>query len=155
MNTGKLILKRTKNFNGMAVSMEVFIDGMRMDKMLNGEQKEFELEPGIHKIKVQQNIKCGEQEVVIEPGKTVGYSYSPTPLSIITFLSPLIGLGLLFLFHFSLLYTALILLPGAIVAVYLLTAGRSKYFLFKPLVSGSRQSKLYSQKDQNNRKCYS
>lgn len=131
MSSGKLILHRKKNFNGMAVAMDVFVNDKPIAKMASGEKKEIDLEPGIYKIRVQQNIKSGEQDVKIEAGKTTSYSYYPNLLSIVSFISPLIGLGLLFLFKISLSLAAIILLPGAITAVYLLTAGKTKYFLFK------------------------
>jgi len=131
MSKGKLILHRKKNFNGLAVSMDIFIDDKPYGKILSGEIKEIELEPGSHKIKVQQNIKSGEKEIIIEENKTEKYSFSPNPLSIITVTSPLIGLGLLFLYKLSLSYTALILLPGALASIYLLSAGKTRYFLFK------------------------
>jgi hypothetical protein len=130
MSTGKLILYRKKNFNGLAVGMDVYINDKLRGKMMSGENKEFDLEPGTYKIRVQQNIKSGEQDVTIESGKTLNYSYYPSLLSLVSFISPLIGLGLLFLFRISLSLTALILLPGAITAIYLLTAGKTKYFLF-------------------------
>jgi hypothetical protein len=131
MSKGKMILYRKKNFNGMALSMDIFINDNSFGKIASGEQKEIELEPGIYKIRVQQNIKSGEKEIIIEENKTIKYSFTPNPLSIITITSPLIGLGLLFLFKLSLSYTALILLPGALASVYLLTAGKTRYFLFK------------------------
>ncbi|MBL7911246.1 MAG: hypothetical protein JNJ41_09360 [Bacteroidia bacterium] len=131
MSKGKLILHRKKNFNGMAVGMDVYVNDQLLGKMVSGEKKEFDLEPGSYKIRVQQNIKSGEQNIIIEAGKTIAYSYYPNFLSIVSFVSPLIGLGLLFLFKISLSLAALILLPGAITAVYLLTAGKTKYFLFK------------------------
>ncbi|MEO6304755.1 MAG: hypothetical protein ABIP51_16460 [Bacteroidia bacterium] len=131
MSSGKLILTRKKNFNGLAVGMEVYINDRSYGNMASGEQKEFELEPGTYTVKVKQNIKSGEQSVVIEAGNTIKYAYYPSLLSLVSFISPLIGLGLLFLFHFPLSYTALILLPGAITSIYLLTAGKTKYFLFK------------------------
>ena len=131
MNTGKLILLRKKNFNGLAVGMDVFINDKPFGKMASGEKKEFDLEPGTYKIKVQQNIKSGEQTISIEEGKTVSYSYFPSLLSIVSFLSPLIGLGLLFLFKIPIIIAGLILIPGAIVSIYLLTAGKNKYFIFK------------------------
>ncbi|MBA2613403.1 MAG: DUF2846 domain-containing protein [Bacteroidetes bacterium] len=130
MSNGKLILYRKKNFNGLAVGMDIYINDQSYGKMASGEQKEFDLEPGVYKIKVQQNIKSGEQEVTIEAGKTISYAYYPSLLSIVSFVSPLIGLGLLFLFKISLSLTALLLMPGAITAIYLLTAGKTKYFLF-------------------------
>ncbi|MDP1803078.1 MAG: DUF2846 domain-containing protein [Bacteroidota bacterium] len=130
MGTGKLILYRKKNFNGLAVGMDVYINDTLYGKMASGEKKEFDLEPGTYKIRVQQNIKSGEQDVIIEAGKTISYAFYPSMLSLVSFVSPLIGLGLLFLFKISLSLAALILLPGAITAIYLLTAGKTKYFLF-------------------------
>jgi hypothetical protein len=133
MSTGKLVLLRTKNFNGFAVGMELFINDRSFGIMKSGEKKEFELEPGTYKIKVQQNIKSGEKEITIHEGNTSSYSFYPNFLSLVSFISPLIGLGLLFLFKIPITYAALILLPGAITSVYLLTAGKKKYFLFKPM----------------------
>ncbi|MDO8998621.1 MAG: hypothetical protein Q7W45_02570 [Bacteroidota bacterium] len=133
MSTGKLILLRKKNFNGLAVAIDVFINDQPQGKMVSGEKKEFDLEPGSYKIKVQQNVKSGEQTVIIYPGKTISYSYFPSLLSIVSFLSPLLGLGLLFLFKIPIIIAGLILLPGAIVSIYLLSSGRSKYFLFKAI----------------------
>ena len=130
MSTGKLILHRKKNFNGLAVGMDVYINDRLYGNMSSGEEKEFELEPGNYKIRVQQNIKSGEKEIVIEAGKTISYSYYPNALSLVSFISPLLGLGLLFLFKISLSLTALILIPGAVTAIYLLTSGKTKYFLF-------------------------
>jgi hypothetical protein len=66
MGTGKLVLLRKKNFNGLAVGMDIFINEKLVAKMSSGEQKEFDLEPGIYTIKAQQNIKSGEQIVLIE-----------------------------------------------------------------------------------------
>jgi hypothetical protein len=131
MSTGKLVLLRKKNFNGLAVGMDIYINEKLAAKMASGEQKEFDLEPGSYTIRAQQNIKSGEQVVVIEDGKTTTYSYSPSPLSIVSFVSPLLGLGLLFLFKISIIIAGLILIPGAIVSIYLLTSGKNNYFLFK------------------------
>lgn len=131
MSIGKLVLIRKKNFNGLAVGMDIFINEKLVAKMASGEQKEFDLEPGTYAVKAQQNIKSGEQVVVIEEGKTTTYSYSPSPLSIVSFVSPLLGLGLLFLFKISIIIAGLLLVPGAIVSIYLLTSGKNKYFLFK------------------------
>ncbi len=128
---GKLILHRKKNFNGMAVSMDVFINDISYGKISNGEEKEIELEPGTYQLKVKQNIKSGEKQIIIEENKIVKYSFTPNLLSIVTVASPLIAFGLLFLYKLPLSYGALILLPGAISSIYLLTAGKTKYFLFK------------------------
>jgi hypothetical protein len=133
MKTGKLVLLRKKNFNGLAVGMDIFINNKPYGKMVSGEQKEFDLKPGTYIVKAQQNIKSGEQTVVIEEGKTISYSYSPSLLSIVSFVSPIIGLGLLFLFKISIVIAGLLLIPGAIVSIYLLTAGKSKYFIFKQI----------------------
>jgi hypothetical protein len=133
MGTGKLVLLRKKNFNGLAVGMDIFINEKLVAKMSSGEQKEFDLEPGTYAIKAQQNIKSGEQIVVIEEGKTKAYSYSPSLLSIVSFVSPLLGLGLLFLFKIPIIIAGLLLVPGAIVSIYLLTSGKSKYFIFKAI----------------------
>lgn len=131
MSTGKLVLLRKKNFNGLAVGMDVFINDKPFGKMASGEKKEFDLEAGTYTIKVQQNVKSGQQVVIIEEGKTTEYSYSPSLLSIVSFVSPLLGLGLLFLFKINVIIAGLLLLPGAIVSIYLLTAGKNNYFLFK------------------------
>ncbi len=128
---GKLILHRKKNFNGMAVPIEILINSSSYGKISNGEEKEIDLEPGTYQVKVQQNIKSGEQKITIEENKTTKFSFTPNLLSIVTVASPLIAFGLLFLFKLPLSYGALILLPGAIASVYLLTAGKTKYFLFK------------------------
>lgn len=128
---GKLIIHRKKNFNGMAIAMDVFINDTLHGKISNGEEKEIDLEPGTYNLKVQQNIKSGEQQIIVEENKTIKYSFTPNLLSIVTVASPLIAFGLLFLFKIPLSYGALILLPGAIASVYLLTAGKTKYFLFK------------------------
>ncbi len=128
---GKLILHRKKNFNGMAVPIEILINNSSYGKISNGEEKEIDLEPGTYQVKVQQNIKSGEQQITIEENKTTKFSFTPNLLSIVTVASPLIAFGLLFLFKLPLSYGALILLPGAIASVYLLTAGKTKYFLFK------------------------
>lgn len=128
---GKLILHRKKNFNGMAIPMDVIINDTSYGKISSGEEKEIELEPGIYHLKVQQNVKSGGQQILIEENKTIKYSFTPNLLSIVTVASPLIAFGLLFLFKLSLSYGALILLPGAMASVYLLTAGKTKYFLFK------------------------
>lgn len=131
MGTGKLVLIRKKNFNGLAVGMDILINEKLVAKMASGEKKEFDLEAGTYTIKAQQNIKSGEQVVVIEEGKTTAYYYSPSLLSIVSFVSPLLGLGLLFLFKISIIIAGLLLVPGAIVSIYLLTAGKNNYFLFK------------------------
>ncbi|MBA3682625.1 MAG: hypothetical protein H0W73_15910 [Bacteroidetes bacterium] len=128
---GTLILHRKKNFNGMAVGMDIFINDKPYGRINSGEQKEIELEAGTYNLKVQQNVKSGEQQITIEENKTIKYSFTPNLLSIITVAAPLIAFGLLFLFKLPLSYAALILLPGAIASVYLLTAGKTKYFLFK------------------------
>lgn len=115
----------------MAVSMDVFINDISYGKISNGEEKEIELEPGTYQLKVKQNIKSGEKQIIIEENKIVKYSFTPNLLSIVTVASPLIAFGLLFLYKLPLSYGALILLPGAISSIYLLTAGKTKYFLFK------------------------
>lgn len=133
MNPGTLILHRKKHFIGLNAAMEVFINDKSCGVIKSGEAKEFNLNEGTYNLNVKQNYKSGQHQIVIDPNKISKYIVVPSNLNLVSFISPLIGLGLLFLFKIQLIIVGLILLPGAITSIYLISSGKTKYFTLKKI----------------------
>lgn len=131
MKSGKIILQRQKNLNGLFLDVQIYIDNKLTDTITSGGQKEFNIDLGRHIIKVQQHKKIGEQEINVNENETTTYSFRPNRISLISFISPVIAIALFYLYDLSLILTGLLLLPGVATAIYSLTSGRKKYFVFE------------------------
>ena len=131
MGTGKLILQRQKNFNGLLLDVEIYIDNKLVDTISSGTKKEFNLNSGRHSIKVQQNKKSAEQEINVNENQIITYSFRPNRISLVPFIIPIIAIGLFYFYDLSTILTGLLLLPAVVTAIYSLTTGRNKYFVFE------------------------
>lgn len=128
--TGTLELYRKRNFDGLLVDVDIYINNQLVGSMSNGERKIFDLPPGSHIIKAKQRNKSGEQHITINENQTIGYSFQPTKWSLLCFASTLIAFILIYLYSLSIILLVLALLPGFIIAMYLVLFGRKKYFVF-------------------------
>ena len=131
MPTGKLILLRKKNINGMLTNISIYIDDKQVDLISNGEQKEFNLSPGPHTIKVQQYLKCGKIDIDIKENQTIGFEFRPTQWILLSFISPILAMLLFYFFHVPKNIAGLVLTSGIVLILYYFTIGRNKYYLFR------------------------
>jgi ATP-dependent Zn protease len=131
MPTGKLILLRKKNINGMLTNISIYIDDKQVELISNGEQKEFNLSPGPHTIKVQQMLKQGKITIDIKENQTINLEFRPTQWILFSFISPILAIILFYFFHVPKNSAWLVLISGILLILYYFTIGKNKYYLFR------------------------
>jgi hypothetical protein len=123
-------INRKREFINLFRNYKIFIDGLQVGKVSNGEIKEFEITEGKHIVTAKIDW-CGSQKILLNfnsnetkelkiGGFKNGNWIMPLSLSILV-----IHFLLLLAFNFG--YTAFLLIPTYLLLLYYLTFGHQKY----------------------------
>ncbi|MGM1054682.1 MAG: hypothetical protein ACQEWG_02215 [Bacteroidota bacterium] len=134
----KLIITRTSELNNRAREFGIYLNNIKIGTISNGDTKEFEIEPGIHKINAkidwcksqttEFNIIENESKVI----KIAGFKYGHWILKI--------SLGVLgtyfllkYLFEIELNFLIFLAAIGLAFPLYYITFGKNNYLRLKKL----------------------
>ena len=132
----KLIIKRTSEWNNLARKFGIYIDDKKIGTISHGETKEFEINPGEHKIKAKIDW-CGSQKLEfniadneIKEMEIGGFKNGKTIMPV-----GFVVMGLLFLItYFLKIESKFFILLAFLVFLYPLyytTIGRNKYLTIR------------------------
>lgn len=131
---GKIIITRNQEWNNKLRQIGIYVDGIKIGTIGNGEVKTFEIPEGNHSLKAKIDW-CGSREIDFSVAgeekkyfKLSGFKYSKIimPLAIALFI---LSFVLRKLFHID--YAAWLILPIFLLLFYYLTFGRNDYLTLK------------------------
>ena len=132
IKTGTLIIVRKTGLQSKRYSAGIYIDNEYMGKLFDGDKQEFEIEAGVHKLRVEQGLRSGEREINIQSSQVNNYSMRSTnaDYAAVFFILCAAFINGMYTLPFSLQF--LIYFPGLATAVYTYTLGRKAYFIIEP-----------------------
>ena len=66
---GQLTIIRDKNFVGMAIAFKIFVDGVEVGKLKNGETVTYPIYYGQHRVEIKQHMNYGFKDIIIADWK--------------------------------------------------------------------------------------
>ncbi|MDW7680126.1 MAG: hypothetical protein SCK70_06150 [bacterium] len=134
----KLIIKRTSEWNNRMRDIGIYLDGEKISVIGNGQTKEFEIEPGEHRLKTKIDW-CGSETLTFEltdnetqkielSGFKLGKWLMPIAL-VISIVYFVFGEQL----KFDPMIFLLLILPFGLYLIYHLTFGRNKYLMLREI----------------------
>ena len=128
-------ITREKEFMNLWRNYRIYIDDVEVGAIANGETKEFEVDPGVHRVKSKIDW-CGSQELSFEIKDDEAKHFEVAGFRNSKWLMPTL-LGLLgfdfilqLLFGFDLAFY--LLLPGFFLLMYYITIKRNRYLRLTP-----------------------
>jgi hypothetical protein len=132
----KLIITRTSEWNNKARKFGIYLNNEKIGVVENGEKKEFEIEPGNHKIngkidwckspKLELKISENETKKIEFSGYKYGRLFSRISLGLI-----LIFFLMLIIFKIKLTFLIYISVIGFLYNMYFITFGKNRYLTIR------------------------
>ena len=126
----KIIIKRTSEYNNRLRDYQLFLDGIKIGTLANGQTASFETTPGQHTV-VAKIDWCSSPELTLTLNETDQKQLTVGGFKHGNWIMPvaggLIGIHFLLKMAFDIKYGIFLVIPAFILLIYYLTVGRKKY----------------------------